>query len=172
MDIVGSILQQERLELKVPVTTPSFIADWLSQFIAKGVHRLFAPLQHFVRHDGLQLLLGFWQPLPLRFQQHVRPQLLGIGLGIVLGELGSRIDDRADLGVDLLEFVLFDHARFEDATAHAGAASTLRVTAAGEALLDRATGVVTELDARFALQYPELTEALRACMTRVMSGSP
>ncbi len=60
----------------------------------------------------------------------------------------------------------------EDATAHAGAASTLQVTAAGEALLDRATGVVTELDARFALQYPELTEALRAGMTRVMSGSP
>ncbi|NKZ09603.1 MarR family transcriptional regulator [Mycolicibacterium septicum DSM 44393] len=60
----------------------------------------------------------------------------------------------------------------EDATAHAGAASTLQVTAAGEALLDQATGVVTELDARLALQYPELTEALRACMTRVMSGSP
>ncbi|MFN6553897.1 MarR family winged helix-turn-helix transcriptional regulator [Mycolicibacterium septicum] len=60
----------------------------------------------------------------------------------------------------------------EDTTAHAGAASALQVTAAGERLLDRATGVVTELDARFALQYPELTEALRACMTRVMSGSP
>lgn len=60
----------------------------------------------------------------------------------------------------------------EDTTAHAGAASALQVTAAGERLLDRATGVVTELDARFVLQYPELTEALRACMTRVMSGSP
>lgn len=60
----------------------------------------------------------------------------------------------------------------EDATAHAGAASTLQVTSQGEALLDRATEVVAELDARFAVQYPELTEALRAYMTRIMSGSP
>ncbi|MBN3507879.1 MarR family winged helix-turn-helix transcriptional regulator [Mycolicibacterium nivoides] len=60
----------------------------------------------------------------------------------------------------------------EDATAHAGAASTLQVTPEGEALLGRATEVVAELDARFAVQYPELTEALRAHMTRIMSGSP
>ncbi|MCA4726752.1 MarR family winged helix-turn-helix transcriptional regulator [Mycolicibacterium fortuitum] len=56
-----------------------------------------------------------------------------------------------------------------DATAHAGAASTLQVTAKGEELLGRAADVVAELDAQFAVQHPELTAALRAYMTRVMS---
>jgi DNA-binding MarR family transcriptional regulator len=60
----------------------------------------------------------------------------------------------------------------EDATAHAGAASTLRVTAEGDALLNRAADVVAELDAEFAAQHPELTEALRAYMRRVTSVSP
>jgi len=60
----------------------------------------------------------------------------------------------------------------DDGTAHAGAASTLRVTAAGEALLNRAADVVTGLDAEFAAQHPELTEALRAYMRRVTSVSP
>lgn len=59
----------------------------------------------------------------------------------------------------------------EDATAHAGAASTLRVTAAGESLLNRAADVVAQLDAEFAAQHPELTEALRAYMGRVASVS-
>jgi DNA-binding MarR family transcriptional regulator len=59
----------------------------------------------------------------------------------------------------------------DDATAHAGAASTLQVTAKGAALLDRAAEVVTTLDAQFAAEYPELTEALRAYMTRIMPGS-
>ncbi|MFV8175728.1 MarR family winged helix-turn-helix transcriptional regulator [Mycolicibacterium peregrinum] len=58
-----------------------------------------------------------------------------------------------------------------DATAHAGAASTLQITAKGAALLDRAAEVVTTLDAQFAAEHPELTEALRAYMTRIMSGS-
>ncbi|RUP33787.1 MAG: MarR family transcriptional regulator [Mycolicibacterium sp.] len=57
----------------------------------------------------------------------------------------------------------------EDATAHAGAASTLRVTAAGESLLNRAADVVADLDAQFAAQHPELTEALRAYMARITS---
>lgn len=57
----------------------------------------------------------------------------------------------------------------EDATAHAGAASTLRVTAAGESLLNRAADVVADLDAQFAAQHPELTEALRAYMGRITS---
>lgn len=57
----------------------------------------------------------------------------------------------------------------EDATAHAGAASTLRVTAAGESLLNRAADVVAQLDAEFAAQHPELTEALRAYMARITS---
>lgn len=59
----------------------------------------------------------------------------------------------------------------DDATAHAGAASTLQVTAKGEALLARAADVVTALDARFSAEHPELTEALRAYMTRIMSGA-
>ncbi len=57
----------------------------------------------------------------------------------------------------------------EDATAHAGAASTLRVTAKGESLLNRAAEVVAALDEEFAIQLPELTEALRAYMRRVTS---
>lgn len=58
----------------------------------------------------------------------------------------------------------------DDATAHAGAASTLQVTAKGAALLDRAAEVVTTLDAQFAAEHPELAEALRAYMTRIMPG--
>jgi DNA-binding MarR family transcriptional regulator len=54
----------------------------------------------------------------------------------------------------------------EDATAHAGAASTLRVTADGAALLARAGEVVARLDAEFAARHPELTEALRAQFRR------
>ncbi|MBH0776089.1 MarR family winged helix-turn-helix transcriptional regulator [Nocardia bovistercoris] len=59
----------------------------------------------------------------------------------------------------------------DDGTAHAGAASTLRVTAAGNALLDRAAEAVVRLDAEFAAQHPELREALRTLMDRVMPGS-
>lgn len=57
----------------------------------------------------------------------------------------------------------------DDATAQAGAASTLRITPEGEALLTRAGAVVDTLDREFAAQHPELTEALRAHMRRVMS---
>src|SRR6476646_4102581 len=57
----------------------------------------------------------------------------------------------------------------DDGTAHAGSASTLRVTASGEALLARAGEVVTRLDADFTVEHPELTEALQALMMRVMS---
>ncbi len=59
----------------------------------------------------------------------------------------------------------------DDGTAHAGAASTLSVTAEGEALLTQAAEVVARLDAEFAARNPDLTEALRAHMTRVMSSS-
>ncbi|MGW0176571.1 MarR family winged helix-turn-helix transcriptional regulator [Rhodococcus sp. NPDC003322] len=58
----------------------------------------------------------------------------------------------------------------DDGTAHAGAASTLTITADGESLLARAAEVVARLDADFAAQHPELTEALRAHMIRVMSA--
>lgn len=59
----------------------------------------------------------------------------------------------------------------DDGTAHAGAASTLRVTAEGESLLAWAAQVVARLDAEFAAQHPELTEALRVHMLRVMSAT-
>ncbi|GCE38791.1 transcriptional regulator, MarR family [Rhodococcus wratislaviensis] len=58
----------------------------------------------------------------------------------------------------------------DDGTAHAGAASTLRITAEGDSLLARAAEVVAGLDAEFAAQHPELTEALRVHMLRVMSA--
>ncbi|WP_122816566.1 MarR family winged helix-turn-helix transcriptional regulator [Nocardioides pantholopis] len=58
----------------------------------------------------------------------------------------------------------------DDGTAHAGAASTLHVTADGEALLSRAAEAVARLDEEFAAQLPELTEALRAQMLRAMGG--
>ncbi|GAA0995205.1 MarR family transcriptional regulator [Nocardiopsis tropica] len=57
----------------------------------------------------------------------------------------------------------------DDGTAHAGSASSLRVTAEGEALLARAAEVVSRLDAEFAERHPELTEALRVQMARVVS---
>ncbi|MFC9429805.1 MarR family winged helix-turn-helix transcriptional regulator [Streptomyces sp. NPDC056987] len=60
----------------------------------------------------------------------------------------------------------------DDGTAHAGAASSLRVTAEGETLLARAAEVVARLDAEFADRHPELTEALRAHMARAAGGTP
>jgi DNA-binding MarR family transcriptional regulator len=57
----------------------------------------------------------------------------------------------------------------EDATARAGAASRLRVTAAGERLLGQAAERVAVLDARFAEEYPELTEGLRRQVEERMS---
>ncbi|MDQ0772035.1 DNA-binding MarR family transcriptional regulator [Streptomyces aurantiacus] len=59
----------------------------------------------------------------------------------------------------------------DDGTAHAGSASSLRVTADGESLLARAAEVVARLDAEFAARHPELTEALRAQMARAVSGT-
>lgn len=59
----------------------------------------------------------------------------------------------------------------DDGTAQAGAASKLRVTAEGEALLARAAEVVARLDAEFAMEHPELTEALRLGMARAVAGS-
>lgn len=59
----------------------------------------------------------------------------------------------------------------EDATAHAGSASRLRVTAAGERLLADAGAQVAELDARFASTHPGLVDALRTEMQRVMRGA-
>ncbi|MDB5478936.1 MAG: hypothetical protein JWM96_1431 [Alphaproteobacteria bacterium] len=57
----------------------------------------------------------------------------------------------------------------EDATASAGTASSLRVTAAGLELLELARAEVVALDAECARQFPELTEGLRASMMRLMS---
>ncbi|MER5201183.1 MarR family winged helix-turn-helix transcriptional regulator [Streptomyces sp. NPDC002755] len=59
----------------------------------------------------------------------------------------------------------------DDRTAHAGSASSLRVTPEGESLLARAAEVVARLDAEFAARHPELTEALRAQMAQAVSGT-
>ncbi|WP_020111105.1 MULTISPECIES: MarR family winged helix-turn-helix transcriptional regulator [Nocardiaceae] len=59
----------------------------------------------------------------------------------------------------------------DDGTAQAGAASKLRVTNAGLRLLDDAAQAVTALDVQFAENHPELTEALREHMLRVMSAT-
>ncbi|MFC8191592.1 MarR family winged helix-turn-helix transcriptional regulator [Cellulomonas sp. NPDC057328] len=59
----------------------------------------------------------------------------------------------------------------EDATAHAGAASRLRVTDAGERLLAEAAEVVAALDARFAAVHPGLLDALRAEMEAMVRGA-
>lgn len=49
----------------------------------------------------------------------------------------------------------------QDAMAHAGAASALRVTKAGRAALEVARERVAMLDAEFRMQQPELADALR-----------
>ncbi|WP_205471496.1 helix-turn-helix domain-containing protein [Nocardioides sp. SYSU D00038] len=49
----------------------------------------------------------------------------------------------------------------DDGTAHAGTASTLRVTPAGEALLARAADALAALDARLVERHPGLADALR-----------
>ena len=48
----------------------------------------------------------------------------------------------------------------EDATAHAGAASALRVTDAGERALERANAILVGLDASFAERAPALAASL------------
>lgn len=58
----------------------------------------------------------------------------------------------------------------DDETAHAGSASALRVTAAGDALLMRAGEVVADLDRRFTAQHPGLVDALRAHMSEVLAS--
>ncbi|WP_134738072.1 MarR family transcriptional regulator [Nocardioides sp. 503] len=57
-----------------------------------------------------------------------------------------------------------------DGTAHAGAASTLQVTAAGEALLGEVTAVLGRLDAQLAAAHPELIGALRASLPPTVGG--
>lgn len=64
-----------------------------------------------------------------------------------------------------------DAGLVDDATAHAGAASTLRITPAGEEALTRATEAVTRLDAEFTSRDPELARALRDVMKRAISES-
>ncbi|KAA0113873.1 MarR family winged helix-turn-helix transcriptional regulator [Mycolicibacterium sp. P9-22] len=59
----------------------------------------------------------------------------------------------------------------DDGTAHAGAASTLRVTETGESLLARAAEELTRLDAAFSAQHPGLTAALRVLMAEMVNRS-
>lgn len=66
---------------------------------------------------------------------------------------------------------LVDAGLVDDGTAHAGSASSLRVTAEGEDLLARAAQVVAQLDVEFTARHPELTDALRVHMGRVTGES-
>lgn len=59
----------------------------------------------------------------------------------------------------------------DDGTAQAGAASTLRVTPAGENLLTKVASIVDALDRDFADRHPELTEALQVHLLQVMSAT-
>lgn len=59
----------------------------------------------------------------------------------------------------------------EDATAHAGSASSLRVTAAGERLLADAGARVAELDARMTAAHPGLVAALRDDFAATVGGA-
>jgi DNA-binding MarR family transcriptional regulator len=59
----------------------------------------------------------------------------------------------------------------EDATARAGAASRLQVTAAGERLLGEAAERVAVLDAQLAAEYPVLVEAMRRQIEEHLSRS-
>lgn len=58
----------------------------------------------------------------------------------------------------------------DDATGRAGAASRLRVTERGEALLAEAAVAVEALDAEFTAAHPVLTEALRAHVAELMGA--
>ena len=60
----------------------------------------------------------------------------------------------------------------DDGTAHAGSASSLRVTEKGASLLAQAAGEVTRLDAAFTAQHPGLTSALRALMEEMVTRNP
>ena len=60
----------------------------------------------------------------------------------------------------------------DDGTAHAGSASSLRVTEKGASLLAQAAGEVTRLDAAFTAQHPGLTSALRALMEEMVTRPP
>lgn len=99
-------------------------------------------------------------------------------LGHIRGSAGisfSELARRSRISVQSAHVVVaafVEAGLVDDGTAHAGSASTLRVTAAGESLLDRAAEAVSRLDAEFAAQQPELTAALQATMARIMSGSP
>ncbi|MYR08346.1 MarR family transcriptional regulator [Gordonia sp. SID5947] len=57
----------------------------------------------------------------------------------------------------------------DDGTSHAGAASSLRVTAEGETVLAQVSTAVARLDADFAARHPELTEALRVQMRNALA---
>ena len=65
---------------------------------------------------------------------------------------------------------LADDGMVADATAHAGAASDLRVTPKGRSALDAAVALLAELDAAFTAQLPSLASALRGLHEDPFSG--
>lgn len=60
----------------------------------------------------------------------------------------------------------------DDGTAHAGSASSLRVTEAGDDLLSTAAQVVAGLDASFAAEHPGLAAELRALIAEWQIRTP
>lgn len=64
---------------------------------------------------------------------------------------------------------LVDAGLVQDVTAHAGVASSLRLTDAGRVMLERVRQIVRTLDARLTEEQPEVTEALRIASTRQFS---
>lgn len=59
-----------------------------------------------------------------------------------------------------------DDGLVDDGTAHAGSASSLRITPAGDDILSRAAREVDRLDAEFTVRDPELAQALHEHLTR------
>ena len=67
--------------------------------------------------------------------------------------------------------MLVDAGLVRDATAHAGAASDLRVTAAGEAVLDDAELHLARLDAELRESLPQLSSALDGLHEEPLTGN-
>jgi DNA-binding MarR family transcriptional regulator len=112
-------------------------------------------------------LAGALKPLGLTTRKYALLGHIRAAPGISFSELArrSRITVQS---AHAMVATLVDDGVVDDGTAHAGSASSLRVTAEGEPLLTRAAEAVARLDAELAAEHPQLAEALRTYMVRVM----
>jgi DNA-binding MarR family transcriptional regulator len=125
----------------------------------------------------LLTVVGVWQeafaealkPLGLTSRKYALLGHIRATPGISFSELARRSRITAP-SAHVAVAAFKDDGLVEDATARAGAASQLQVTAAGEQLLVEAGVRLADLDARFAAAHPGLTEALRAHVTDLMTG--